>query len=994
MTQAIEKIVGPRIPREELRRHAGRYLLPTVLLILAAGLLSFSFTQPYWAMTLHAPQYPKGLHVQAYLNRLTGDVHEIDGLNHYIGMRPLNDAAQLERETSGMMIGVVAGLLAAAVFIHSRWAAVAALPALLFPLGFLADLQYWLASFGTNLDPRAALSSSIKPFVPPVLGVGTIGQFKTIATAGPGLWLSVAAAAVVLAALYLHRRAYKPLADLRARQGSGGAKGAAAVAALGLCCLPMARADYGADLQARIAAAPSGSTLVIPPGEYGGPIVVDKPLTLVAGGAVTIDAGGVGDAVRITAPDVTLRGLTIRGTGDSLDQQHAGVSVSAARATIENNQLEDVLLGVLLNGAADSVVRGNIIRGKALDLSRRGDGIRLWSSDGALVENNRVLAVRDVVVWYSQRVRLIDNEVRDSRYGMHFMYASGGVLERNRLAENSVGLFLMYSHDVRLSGNIFERNRGPSGYGLGLKDVDAVTAVENRFIGNRVGMYVDNSPSRTDVSQEFRRNVFAFNDVALAFLPAVQRNRFVENEFHENLEQVAILGSGELKNNDFTVDGRGNHWSDYAGYDADGDGRGDVPYHAMSLFENLMDREPTLRLFLHSPAQQAIELASRAFPVVRPRAKITDTAPLMQPLNGAQAGTGSYLPAILMTALMGGPWLALRRARGEPAADGRTGSRDGTVASNREPELVAAGALPEYVPRPPVDCLCTAPKMFELRGLRKRFGRQVAVDGVSLSVTQGQAVALWGTNGAGKTTIIKCILGLHSYRGDIRIAGHDARRMGKAARRLIGYVSQELSFHDDLSALETTRFMAALKRVPASRAGEVLERVGLGEHAGKRVAELSGGMKQRLALAVALLADPPALLLDEPTSNLDAAARRSFFDLLAGLKRAGKTIVFTTHRADEVKALADQVVELERGRVLRGRTPAGFGGDCQMRIPLPAEQRASGYELLQAAGFDVRRNCTALLVRVPEHCNARPLACLARAGIAVETFEIETGEDT
>ncbi len=987
MTKTLENILGPRVPRDELRSRTTRYLLPTVLLIIAGCLVLASYVQPYWLMTLHAPQYPKGLHVQAYLNRLEGDVQEIDGLNHYIGMRPLNDAAQLERQTSAMLVVVVAGLLLASIFIHSRWAAVAALPGLLFPIGFLGDLQYWLATFGTNLDPTAALSSSIKPFVPPVLGVGTIGQFKTVAIAGPGLWMATAASLVILVALYFHRRAYKPLFDRRreARRAAAQASSAAVACIALLWVAPAARGQDVAppgDLARLVAAAHPGATLTVPPGRYSGLLVIEKPLTLLGDGRVTIDAGGVGDAVRITAPDVTLRGFHICNSGDSLDRQNSGISISAPRATIEDNTLENVLLGVMLNSAPNSVIRGNRIRGKNLDPARRGDGIRLWRSDGTTIESNQVESVRDVVIWYSADVRLTGNTVRDSRYGMHFMYASGGVLEDNRLVENSVGVFLMYSHDVVMRRNTFERNRGPSGYGIGLKDMDCVVAEQNRVVGNRVGMYVDNSPSRADAVQTFRGNIFAFNDVALAFLPSVQRNRFVENEFHENVEQVAILGSGELKNNDFTVAGRGNFWSDYSGFDADGDGLGDVPYRAMSLFENLIDREPKLRLFLHSPAQQAIELASRAFPIMRPQAKITDEAPLMRPAALAaaatQAGPG-WASSSLGVALLAAPALLLRRLRRAPEPAGAP------------PAAVLRSALPTPSAAAGETDRETAP-VLEIRGLRKCFGRQVAVDGLTLGMSPGEAIALWGTNGAGKTTIIKSILGLHRFAGTIRVGGFDALRRGKAARRLIGYVSQELSFYDDLSALDTVRFFAALKRVPTARAADVLAQVDLLEHARKRVSQLSGGMKQRLALAVALLADPPILLLDEPTSNLDAAARREFFGVLRTLKRAGKTILFTTHRADEVSTLADRVIVLERGRVIQDGPPATPASEFRLRIPLSDDVRDRAHDLLRGAGFAVSRNCTALLVRVPAARNAMPIARLTQAGIAVDSFEIESGD--
>jgi hypothetical protein len=213
MTENVEKILGPRVPAEEMRRNRARYLIPTALFLLAALLLLVSIFLPYWEMTLFAPQYPKGLTVQAFLNDIQGDVSEIDGLNHYIGMRPLAEAATFEKSISIIGVAVLALLVLAAVFVHSRWAALLALPALLFPVIFLLDLQYWLANFGTNLDPTAALSSSVKPFVPKVLGVGMIAQFKTAAGPAAGLWLAIAASLLILAGLYFHRRAYKPLVE-------------------------------------------------------------------------------------------------------------------------------------------------------------------------------------------------------------------------------------------------------------------------------------------------------------------------------------------------------------------------------------------------------------------------------------------------------------------------------------------------------------------------------------------------------------------------------------------------------------------------------------------------------------------------------------------------------------------------------------------------------------------------------------------------------------
>jgi len=212
----LEAVVGPRIPVEELRAHRLRYATPTVLFMVARVLLLVSIFLPYWHMELEAPQYPKGLFLTAYVNHLTGDVREIDGLNHYIGMRSLGEAAAFERAAGVWMVVAMFLLVEGAAFVHSKWAVLLALPAIAFPIVFVADLYFWMRTFGLNLDPGAPLSASVKPFVPTVIGEGGIGQFKTYAEMGTGFWLAVGCAVLTIAGFVFHRRAYKPLME-RAR---------------------------------------------------------------------------------------------------------------------------------------------------------------------------------------------------------------------------------------------------------------------------------------------------------------------------------------------------------------------------------------------------------------------------------------------------------------------------------------------------------------------------------------------------------------------------------------------------------------------------------------------------------------------------------------------------------------------------------------------------------------------------------------------------------
>jgi hypothetical protein len=206
-----DRVLGPRVDPEERAQNGLRYGTPSVLLLIARVLLLVSLFFPYWHMELFAPQYPDNLKLTAYMNHLTGDVAEIDGLNHYIGMRSLEEAAQFERHVGVFVLIAFVVLLEIASAIHTRWAALLAIPIIFFPAVFLLDLHLWMSHFGMNLDPDAPLSSAIEPFVPPILGTGIIGQFKTVATPGLGLILAAITSALVVVALYFHRRAYRPL---------------------------------------------------------------------------------------------------------------------------------------------------------------------------------------------------------------------------------------------------------------------------------------------------------------------------------------------------------------------------------------------------------------------------------------------------------------------------------------------------------------------------------------------------------------------------------------------------------------------------------------------------------------------------------------------------------------------------------------------------------------------------------------------------------------
>ena len=281
--------------------------------------------------------------------------------------------------------------------------------------------------------------------------------------------------------------------------------------------------------------------------------------------------------------------------------------------------------------------------------------------------------------------------------------------------------------------------------------------------------------------------------------------------------------------------------------------------------------------------------------------------------------------------------------------------------------------------------------MIELRNVTKRYGAKPAVDDVSFEVSPGESLALWGSNGAGKTTLLRCLLGATRFDGEIMVDGISTSRNGKRARGHIGYVPQSMPTFD-MSVGAMIVMIAKLRRANPREGMAHLEQFGLAHTTSQAVSSLSGGMKQKLALTLALLGDPPILLLDEPTANLDARSQVELVGQLVELKHQGRTIVFTSHRWSEVRALADRVVRLEAGRQVgmgpvAAMTPAT--DSVVLRVPLPPAVLDPAVSHLQANGYTAGRNGHAVLITVDSGRKAEPLLLLAQSAYTVSDFNVE-----
>ena len=282
----------------------------------------------------------------------------------------------------------------------------------------------------------------------------------------------------------------------------------------------------------------------------------------------------------------------------------------------------------------------------------------------------------------------------------------------------------------------------------------------------------------------------------------------------------------------------------------------------------------------------------------------------------------------------------------------------------------------------------------EVRDLTKTYGELRAVDAVSLEVAEGEFFGILGPNGAGKTTLLELVEGLRKAdAGTATVLGLPVwPRNGQLLPRM-GVQLQASAFFERLTAREQLHTFAALYAVPSATADDWLERVGLGDKAGTRVEDLSGGQAQRLSIACALVHDPDVVFLDEPTAALDPQARRNLWDLLSGLNDSGRTVVLTTHYMDEAEVLCDRVAIMDSGRILQVDSPAALVRRLDAPARITVAPGAVGLEEARgiAAVDDAQESAdgVVLTTRDPAHVVARLAEREQLDGVRVQTGTLE-----
>jgi nitrous oxidase accessory protein len=384
-------------------------------------------------------------------------------------------------------------------------------------------------------------------------------------------------------------------------------------------------------LQPLIDAAEANSTLVLPPGHYAGPVIVDKPLTIDGEGKVTIDAGGKGSVISLETDGATLRNLRLTNSGNSHNDLDAGVLVRGNFNVIKDNTIDDCLFGVDLQQSEFNVVRRNHISSKEVELGMRGDAIRLWYSFNNQIIENTIRNSRDMVIWYSRDNVISRNDARHGRYSLHFMYAQENLIEDNHFTHNSVGIYLMYSDGVVLRNNYVAHAVGSTGVGLGMKETSNTIIEGNQLLYNASGISLDVSPYQPESTNQITNNLVAYNSIGVRFLNDWTGNIFRENRFKSNITPVAVGGGATASRNDW----QGNYWDDYEGFDRDHDGIGDTPYELYSYADRIWMDVPPAQFFKGSPMLEVIDFLERLAPFTQPKLLLRDS----KPITSVEAGS-------------------------------------------------------------------------------------------------------------------------------------------------------------------------------------------------------------------------------------------------------------------------------------------------------------------------------------------------------------------
>jgi len=364
-------------------------------------------------------------------------------------------------------------------------------------------------------------------------------------------------------------------------------------------------------------------TILVQAGIYKeGNIVVNKNIILLGQNYPVLDGEKKFEIFTVSGVNITIKGFQLQNCGQSAMNDYASIKViDAKNILIEDNRVINSFFGIHFGNSSYITIRHNSISGSPTSEQNTGNGIHLWKCNHALIDNNYITGHRDGIYFEFVTESTIQNNLSEKniRYGLHFMFSNDDNYFNNTFNNNGAGVAVMYSHKVKMEGNNFQMNWGPSSYGILLKDISDSYIQHNTFYKNSVGIHMEGS-SRINAFN----NIFKENGWAIKVQASCDDNNFYQNNFYGNSFDIATNGTMML--NKFY----NNYWDKYEGYDRNKDGVGDVPYHPVSMYSMIVEQNPNSLILLRSFMVSLLDKAEKAIPSLTPE-NLTDDKPMIKP---------------------------------------------------------------------------------------------------------------------------------------------------------------------------------------------------------------------------------------------------------------------------------------------------------------------------------------------------------------------------
>jgi nitrous oxidase accessory protein len=378
-------------------------------------------------------------------------------------------------------------------------------------------------------------------------------------------------------------------------------------------------------LGAAIRAAKSGDTILLNKGVYReGNLIISKSLYLIGINSPVLDGELKNELLTLTGKNIHVKGIHFNNAGYSSMNDFAAIKIiDAQQITIADNTISNSSFAIHVANSVNSLIHNNTIQGNNKSEHSSGNGIHLWKCDNMKIQNNRIGGHRDGIYLEFVTHSTISGNIsqKNIRYGLHFMFSHDNAYLSNIFRNNGAGVAVMYTRNVRMENNVFERNWGASAYGILLKDISDSHINNNTFLQNTVGIHMEGS-SRIDI----RNNIFQGNGWAVKVQASCDDNSFHHNNFYGNSFDIATNGSASL--NRFYE----NYWDKYEGYDRNKDGKGDIPYHPVSMYAMIIEQNPNALILLRSFMVTLLDRAEKAIPSLTP-AHLIDATPMIKPIQ-------------------------------------------------------------------------------------------------------------------------------------------------------------------------------------------------------------------------------------------------------------------------------------------------------------------------------------------------------------------------